>query len=137
VRQSHYVLNLKQLIRDLGDHFDPLTVDEYTAPCPGCGEQLGQWMNHCEVCDKPVIWEGSRVWKGMYGPPKDAARMIRIKQVLTDEEVRHWTAIAKKSKVTGKAFKPYLYNLLEKKAREKREAQADAEAPVDLSKVMF
>ena len=137
MKLSHYVLNLKQLISDLGDHVDPFVIDEYTAPCPGCGEQLSQDVDHCEVCDAPVIWEGSRLWKGMYGPPKDAARMIRIKQHLTDEEVAYWTAIAKKSKVQGKAFKPYLFNLLEKKAREKKLAQASAESLPPRSEVMF
>ena len=41
MKSSLYVsLNLKQLLKDLGDHADPFMVDEYTAPCPGCGEHL-------------------------------------------------------------------------------------------------
>jgi hypothetical protein len=137
MKSSHYVLNLKRLIRDLGDHFDALMVDEYTAPCPGCGEQLSQETDWCEVCKVPVIWEGSRVWKDLYGPPKDVARMIRVNQVLTGEEVSRWTAIAKKSGKKGRALTAYTFNLLEKKAREKREAEASAEDLASPSEILL
>jgi hypothetical protein len=73
-----YKFDLKEITKDLGDHYDPTTRDEITAWCPGCGEQILQDAGICFVCEKPVVWLNSSVWRDLFGSPTDAIRRLTV-----------------------------------------------------------
>lgn len=75
---SYYVFDLRDLLEDLQDHVRSTLVDTYCAVCPGCGEPIPQTADRCDVCDKPVVWKNSKVWKSLYGNPNDAIRRLQI-----------------------------------------------------------
>jgi len=52
--------------------------DRYTGVCEVCGEQVSQQTNECPVCQTPVVWQGSRAWKTLYGSPDAYIRMLSI-----------------------------------------------------------
>ena len=50
--------------------------DDLEAQCPECGAAHDQETNTCPDCGAFVVWENSRVWKRMYGKPRDAIAQI-------------------------------------------------------------
>ena len=49
--------------------------DALTARCE-CGASLTQEDNACPDCTLPVVWLNSRVWKKLYGDPRDYLRKL-------------------------------------------------------------
>jgi len=71
-------IDLKRVIEDLGVHFQQTYVGEYTYSCPVCGESIAQTDQKCPVCETPVVWLHSRVWRDLYGSPAAAKRELSV-----------------------------------------------------------
>ena len=77
-------IDLGQIIKELGDHYDRSMKDEYTGWCD-CGEEVAQSQSRCETCGTVVIWLGSPAWKELYGlPNKMKQRLSAVKIDLDD-----------------------------------------------------
>jgi len=71
------VIDLKKARDHLAQHWDPLMKDEYTWPCPECGEDVHQLDARCIVCDVPVVWRNSPVWRQRYGTSGKVEERLR------------------------------------------------------------
>lgn len=63
-------LDLDEIAAELGEHFNKYDMDDYTAQCTLCGEDVDQTMNECPSCNLPVVWFNSRVWERLHGSPR-------------------------------------------------------------------
>jgi len=59
---QYTLIDLNQIRQELGQHWNPQEKDEYKGKCGGCGNKVTQSQIVCCVCDRPVVWRGSRVW---------------------------------------------------------------------------
>jgi len=77
--QLYIVINFRRDVIDmLGEHYDASMRDQYEASCPMCSESVSQDMDRCHCCEIPVIWEGSRVWKRLYGSPEAMKKKLTV-----------------------------------------------------------
>jgi len=73
-------IDLRQIIKELGAHYDRSIRDEYTGWCDECGEEVSQDQNKCSVCGATIIWLGSSVWTNKFGSPaKVKQRLLAVK----------------------------------------------------------
>jgi len=110
---AYVILDLKQLVDQLGDHYEPTMRDEYQSPCPNCGEQVPQTVCECPVCGIKVIWRNSPAWRARFGnpntmeqllnqvPPKDPAgqeliRLARLNGFANQFEADRWARAVRK-----------------------------------------
>lgn len=112
-------LDLRELRRELGDHWDTLSVNDYTLSCE-CGESVGQDKDHCEFCGRSVIWQGSQLWKSLYGSPNQAKKRLLAEQFRPSDPLGIW--LCQEARVEGFA------NLSEKRDWTRASKVLDPEA---------
>jgi len=82
--RKYTTLNLRNITRGLGDHYDPFIASEYTGYCK-CGEQLTQQVDRCEVCDERVVWLYSKEWDQLFLFPETDLAIYLMEQVGTEK----------------------------------------------------
>lgn len=91
------VIDLADIREELGDHFDRRREGEYKSTCTICGEDVGQSMKECAICEAPVAWRNSKRWKNLYGNPA-----AYIRELLTvDPETASGRKVCELARVTG------------------------------------
>ena len=80
--QDIIILDFREIVRDLGQHYDPADEETLSAQCPKCAEegrvvQIFQDNNKCFRCGTPVVWKNSKLWKSIYGSPTQVIRDLR------------------------------------------------------------
>jgi hypothetical protein len=87
------VIDLKQLIRELDEHYVSSAKDEYTGCCQ-CGEPVTQDVNRCTVCGRWIVWLNSDVWDQKFrveavGDPA-AAFLLDYVGVVPKSRIKQW-----------------------------------------------
>ncbi|MBD3309513.1 hypothetical protein GF348_24250, partial [candidate division KSB3 bacterium] len=80
--QDIITIDFREIVRDLGEHYDPADEQTLTAQCPRCAEegrvvQIFQDNDKCFRCETPVVWRNSKMWKSIYGSPTQRIRDLR------------------------------------------------------------
>lgn len=86
-------LDFKQIVRELDEHYDRFSKDDYTGCCQ-CGERVTQDVNRCPVCGRWVVWLSSDVWDQKFrveteGDPA-AAFLLDHVGVIPKSRIRQW-----------------------------------------------
>jgi hypothetical protein len=74
----YIVLDLRQIKDELGHHFDKAREGEYRGVCENCDENVPQAARRCPVCGIPVVWQRSKTWRSLYGPPAEMIKLLSI-----------------------------------------------------------
>lgn len=76
---KYTVIDLKTIAAELEGHFRKSDLPTYTGQCTNCWAEVTQEMNECPSCQCPIVWENSKVWRDLYGPP--SLRLTELEQV--------------------------------------------------------
>lgn len=75
--ERYIILDLADVKDAMGSHWNRSMRDEYTATCE-CMEQVGQNVDECPFCSRPVVWRNSKLWRRLYGNPATAERLLSV-----------------------------------------------------------
>lgn len=78
---DYIVLDLAEIAREMGSHFDSIEAETVTGQCPVCAAKgrvvwVAQDQDRCDICSTPVIWKGSKLWQQLYGSPTERLRAL-------------------------------------------------------------
>jgi len=76
-RPSYHLIDLRQIAIDLGEHYNHVLRDEYPGTCL-CNEEVSQQDDQCPICNVPIVWRSSRVWRSQYGDPEKAIKRLSV-----------------------------------------------------------